>query len=272
MPDPLFQTLFDETNTLRWQPVEVVRDRARQRTNRVRLVAVAVAVIVVSVVSGGMATAFMRHDARPAPRPGDSASGSVNASATPPARPSDSPSPKPSETSPPAPAIIDAMFLQPDDVGSGYSVVVSEHSGDWTFEFSMSVLQCPSSEAVPSPLTRRYRGLSRGTPPPEDGLSQYVARYQGGAAEAYLNQVRARVAACHPQGSMSVRIGAQRFAGDDALLIEVDFGGGFTTKNVLVRQGGLVTEFFTKPERDSQAVQDLGRKAALRLCEGTPAC
>jgi len=108
---------------------------------------------------------------------------------------------------------------------------------------------------------RRDRTLSRGTPEAEDLLAQYVARYRPGDAARYLDQVRARVSSCRPGGGRSVRIVAQRFAGQDALLVQADYGDGFTAKHVLVRQGDLLTEFFTKPERSSAAAQELGRRA-----------
>jgi hypothetical protein len=99
-----------------------------------------------------------------------------------------------------------------------------------------------------------------------------VARYRPGDAARYLDQVRTRVNACKPGSGQSISIGAQRFAGQDALLIEVNYGEGFTTKHILVRQGDLLTEFFTKPELSRAAAQELGRKAAHRLCGGTPVC
>jgi hypothetical protein len=90
--------------------------------------------------------------------------------------------------------------------------------------------------------------LRRGAPESEDFVSQYVARYRPGDAARYLDQVRARVSACEPGDGMSLRIGAKGFAGQDALLIEVNYGEGYTT------------------------AQELGRRAALRLCAGTPVC
>jgi hypothetical protein len=172
-----------------------------------------------------------------------------------------------------ATTIGNALFLQPSDVGPGYRVDSGqEASDDWTFEFSASALGCQASGVAQSPNTRRVRTLSRGTPQAEDALTQSVARYRSGDAARYLDRVRARVDACTPATGQSMKIGAQHFAGQDALLIEVNYGGGVTTKHVLVRQGDLLTEFFTKPERSSAAAQELGRKAAHRLCGATPAC
>jgi hypothetical protein len=273
MPDPLFQTLFDETETMTWAPTEVVRDRAHRRVRRTRVAAVAAALVAVGVVSGGVAVAQRGQSA--GPQPGTSRQATEPPLSSPPA-PSSSAAPPPSTASTPpstpeGTAIVDALFLPPGDVGPGYRVVNGrEGSGDWTFEFTSSVLGCQPSSI--SPVTRQDRLLSRGTPQAEDNLSQYVARYRPGDAARYLDQARARVNACQPGGGRTVKIGAQRFAGQDALLIEVDYGDGFTTKHLMVRQGDLLTEFATKPALDSAAAQELARKAATRLCAATPVC
>jgi hypothetical protein len=280
MPDPLFQTLFNDTEAMTWAPTDVVRDRARRRVRRTQVTVAGTAVVAVGVISGGAAVAYVDRGLGPQPSTSRSAAATTPYSppAPPPAPPSDPASPgSTAPTTPSAPdaaAIVGALFLQPGDVGSGYRVVSGgESSGDWTFEFSTSMLGCqPPDTTRPDSIRRRDRTLSRGTPQAEDLVTQYVARYRPGNAGRYLAQVRARVNACTPGNGKSIRIGAQRFAGQDALLIEVNYGGGFTTKHVLVRQGDLLTEFFTKPERSSRAAQELGRKAALRLCAGTPVC
>jgi len=84
--------------------------------------------------------------------------------------------------------------------------------------------------------------------------------------------VRARVEACEAGGGREISIAARDFAGQEALLVAVDYGGGFTTHHVLARQGDLVAEFFVKPGLDRPALQGLGRTAAARLCAGTAAC
>ena len=271
MPDPLFQTLFNETDTMTWAPTDVVRDQAHRQARRRRVTAVAAAVVAVGVIAGGAAMAKLDHAVDPQPIP---------------SQPAAEPTPSPSDPVPPssavptsptgseATAITGALFLQPGDVGPGYRQMSGGQGwGDWTFEFSASMLRCqPPDSTGPHPMTRRDQTLSRGTPQAEDSLAQYVARYRPGAAARYLDQVRARVNTCESGSGKSIKIGAQRFAGQDALLIEVNYGNGFTTKHVLVRQGDLLTEFFTKPERSSAAAQELGRKAALRLCRGTPVC
>lgn len=277
MPDPLFQNLFNVADTVKWAPTAVVRDQARRRTRRVRVTAVAAAVVVVGVISGGVAMAQLVRAVDPQPGASRPAAQSTPSSPPPPSPSNPVPPPSAVSTSPTGSegtTITDALFLQPGDVGPGYRQVFGgQGSGDWTFEFSTSVLRCqPPASTGPQPITRRDQTLSRGTPQAEDSLTQYVARYRPGDAARYLDQIRTRVSACEPGSGKSIKVGAQRFAGQDALLIEVNYGAGFTTKHVLVRQGDLLTEVFTKPEPSSAAAQELGRKAALRLCGGTPVC
>lgn len=276
MPDPLFQTLFEETEAVTWAPIAEVRDRARRRVLRTRMTAVTAAVVAVGVVFGGVAAARLYQND---PQPGISppvAWPTPTPVPPPTALPSSAPSASPVPTPPPTSdgtAIVDALFLRPGDVGPGYRLVVdTDGSGDWVFGFTAAVLGCPQPDPALQPIARRERTLSRGTPEAEDRLAQSVARYRPGDAARYLDQVRARVAACRPGSGRSIEVVAQRFAGQDALLVQVDYGDGFTTKHVLVRQGDLLTEFWTKPERRGAAAQELGRKAALRLCAGTSAC
>src|SRR5262245_53601110 len=236
MPDPLFQSLFNETETMTWAPADVVRDRARRRVRRTQVMTVAAAVVAVGVISGGVAVAQL--DQAAGPQPGTSQTAADPTSSGPSPAPSEPASPRSDvSTSPPASeptAIVDALFLRPGDVGPDYRVVSGrEGSGDWTFEFATSVLGCEVSDVTQWTNTRRDRTLSRGTPEAEDLLAQYVARYRSGDAARYLEQVRARVDACKPDNGRSIRIGAQRFAGQDALLIEVNYGGGVTTALVL---------------------------------------
>jgi hypothetical protein len=280
MPDPLFQTLFNETDTMTWAPVDVLRERAHRRARRTQGIAVAAVVVAVGAISGGVAVAPRDQGADPQLGRSQPATGPTPSSpTTSESAPSPSVSVPPTSAAPrsPSPAtamtIGNALFLQPSDVGPGYRVVSGqEASGDWIFEFSASALGCQASGLAQSPNTTRVRTLSRGTPQAEDALTQYVARYRSGDAAQYLDRVRAQVNACTPATGQSIKIGAQHFAGQDALLIEVNYGDGVTTKHVVIRQGDLLTEFFTKPERSSAAAKELGRKAAHRLCGATPTC
>src|SRR5262245_65427834 len=52
MPDPLFQSLFNETETMTWAPADVVRDRARRRVRRTQVMTVAAAVVAVGLMPG----------------------------------------------------------------------------------------------------------------------------------------------------------------------------------------------------------------------------
>lgn len=84
--------------------------------------------------------------------------------------------------------------------------------------------------------------------------------------------MRARVEGCAPGGGREISIAARDFAGQEALLVAVDYSGGFRTYHVLVRQGDLLAEFFVKPNLGRAALQGLGRTAAARLCPGTDVC
>ncbi|MEV6598380.1 hypothetical protein AB0M36_16095 [Actinoplanes sp. NPDC051346] len=57
---------------------------------------------------------------------------------------------------------------------------------------------------------------------------------------------------------------AEGFAGDDALLVEIDFGDS-VSKTVLVRKGDVGTEVYRKPVACDSAIRALGVKAASRL-------
>ncbi|MEJ3743353.1 hypothetical protein WEI85_08710 [Actinomycetes bacterium KLBMP 9797] len=259
MPDPMFRTLFDDTETTPWAPVGEVRERARRRVRRARTTAVAAAVASVVAISGGVAVA--QRDDQPGPGPLVTPGSPTHPTPPPPTSPPVTP-----PTSPATTAITDGMFLRPEDVGAGYRASTGKkNAGDWTFEYSASTLGCPEPDVALSPLASQQRTLSRGTPQDEDSLTQYVARYPAGGAAGYLQRVRARVDACEPAGGQSIRIAQQRFAGQDALLITVDYGEGFTTTHVLVREGDLLTEFFAKPERGNAAMRALGEKAAQHL-------
>jgi hypothetical protein len=277
MPEPLFQPLFDETETMTWAPTDVVRDRARRRTRRAR----GAAVVALGVISGGVAVARLddragpqrgiaQSSADPSPSPTGPSPSSSPAGPSPSARPAESASPSVAEPT----ALVDALFVQPGDVGTGYRATPRRgrpgrlglrllHVDDGLPEPGLEpVARC---EAASGDVPGAVRVSGGGEPGAVRGP------LPGGDAARYLDHVRAQVAACKPDNGRTIRIGAQRFAGQDSLL-EVDYGDDQTSKLVLVRQGDLVTEFFAKPERAGAATQELGRRAAYRLCGGTPVC
>jgi hypothetical protein len=268
MPDQAFRSLFTETENVRWDPVNQVQSRARRRTAG-QAVVVAGAVVV-ALVSGGIAVAQVRPEpvtppvatSSPATPPTRLASPSPSAQS-----PSRSPS-TPSRTStkpspPPVTDITAAMMLRPQDVGSGYTANTAEN-GDWTFEFNASVLDCPRGTR-PEPVDEHWRALRKGRPQDENLVAQHLARYSAGAAARYLDRIRERVSACSPSDERSVRIAAEGFAGDDAVLVVFDHGGGSLAKIVLVREGDLLTEIYSKPVRSDSACRELGRNAAARF-------
>jgi hypothetical protein len=275
MPDPLFQTLFDETASTTWAPTGEVREQARRRVRRRQFATVAAAVVVAAVI-GASAYAVTRPSGTD-PQPGTSTSATPSptpATGLGTSTPSASAPSSPATSTPADPiALVNELFLQPSDVGSGYRVVSSEGgSGDWTFEFSAAAIRCQKSVSYPNQQARRDWLLIRGAPTDDDGVTQYVARYRPGDAARYFNLVRSVVAGCSPAAGMSMTIVAQRFAGQDALLVEVNYGAGNTARHILVRQGDLVTQIYAKKDRSQAESQNLGKKAATRLCGGTPVC
>jgi hypothetical protein len=284
MPDPTFQRLFDDTELLPWAPVQDVRERARRRTVRTRVASTAAVVTAFALLASGIALAGDRGPDRPPPvgrEPSASASASAPAPSTSPpassppsgASPADGPGSGSKGDDPGLTTITDATFLQPSDVGSGYSVGdSSDGSGDWTVEFSLSVLRCGGGQAALGPSdARRDRLLVRGNPGEEVGVSQYVDRLGNGDAARYVNQIRTMVNTCEAPDGQSIRVVADDVAGQDSLVIAVDYGGGSTATHVLVRQGDLVTQLAMQ-ERTQAQVVELARKAAQRLCAGTPVC
>jgi hypothetical protein len=187
--------------------------------------------------------------------------------------PSASAPPSPTSSPPPATGpITDQQFLQPEDLGAGYRVAPGGGSGDWTAEFSASLLECPPGGATPSPVDKHQRGLVRGSPEAGDTVIQYVARYRSGDAARYLDELATRVGSCRPAPGRSISVARHGFAGDQALLVAAYFGGGSAVTHVLVRQGDLLTEFVVKVGRARPILQRLGRTAAERLCDGGRAC
>lgn len=273
MPDQLFQKLLDETADTRWQTFDDLRGRAlRRRRTRVALVATA-AVVTIAAATGGVAAT--RPDGAPPPGPGSSPSVQPPSTDPTPSNPPTTPPPTratPSRTGGDAAPIGD-LFLRPADVGPGYRTNSGGISGgDWTFEFSASALRCAETGPPVRAAESTDRFLSRGAPEAGDRLGERISRYGEGDAARAMARVRERVAACAPAGGQSITVTDRDFAGQEALLVAVDHGGGYRTNHVLVRQGDLVAELFVKPAWDRAALRGLGRVAAARLCGGTPAC
>jgi hypothetical protein len=274
MPNQRFQTLFDATAELRWERTDAVQERARRRRQRRRAMAVVAAVVTLGLATGGLAAVRLDRAIEPPQR---RTSGSVaDPSPYGPSSSTPASTQPPKESMSPAPegmAIGDPLFLQPEDVGRGYRTVeYTENPGDWTFESSSAALGCPPSQPHLPPLTRLDRLMIEGASDAGDGVRQYIAVYRPGDAAHYLDQIRSRVRACRPGAGRSIRIGAQRFAGADALLIEVNGGGGNIARHVLVRRGDVAAEFLITPTRSRAATLELGRTAARRLCAGAPVC
>jgi hypothetical protein len=270
MPDPLFETLFDDTDTIRWAPTDAVRARARQRNRRSRVTAAIAAVVAVGAIAGGVALAQRGQQTNPIPGATATATPTASATPTPSTPPSTPPTTPPSSPSTvePTTTITQTMFLQPEDVGTGYRASFEETgSGDWVLGFSLAMLNC--RDDTTGYVTRRDGALRRSA---DDHIAQYVARYQAGDGARYFDTVRTTVAACKPASGKSIKIVAEGFAGQESLMIDVDYGEGNLGRHVIVRQGDVVTTFAVWPNPSRSASQQLARKAAARLCTGTPAC
>jgi len=80
MPDPLFDSMITDTESVKWASTAHLRDRARQRTRRTRIATVVPVFAAVAGVVGGVALAGTNRGA-PSPMPGGS-TGRPSASAT----------------------------------------------------------------------------------------------------------------------------------------------------------------------------------------------
>ncbi|GIH15271.1 hypothetical protein [Rugosimonospora africana] len=169
------------------------------------------------------------------------------------------------------------MFLQPTDVDRGNvrleRPVVDGGESAFADEAGLACRNTPPRRSTLVPMERGLRYLTAA----EDLVvtDQWVARYRPADAAQYLNQVRTAVADCSPYPNASVTTVA-RFAGQDSLLVRIEIrAGGPAIQSdpvdyVFVRQGDLVTEFEWAGTND--AAEQVGRRAAARLCAGTPTC
>jgi hypothetical protein len=265
MPDPLFDSMIAAAESLRWAPADELRDRARRRTRRTRIAATVAAFTAVAVVVGGVAMAGADR-AAPPPVPGGSSSPPA-APSTPsssPQRSTAAPSQGPTGTaSQGPPSVTSARFLQPADLGSGWtSTRIDNGDGDWIIEAAFSYARCVK-EGWASGLTdnRQTRQLQNGS----DAYTQWVGLFPRNKAAAYLDAIRTQVRDCDPtRPDIKVDLAAERFAGDDALLVDFNIEG-VSSRYVVVRRGEMVALIWTKGPLPDAAAKDLGRKAAARL-------
>ncbi|MET7427025.1 hypothetical protein [Dactylosporangium sp. NPDC005555] len=270
MPDPLFDSMIADAGSVRWAPADELRDRARRRTRRTRIATAAAAFTAVAVVVGGVAVAGADR-AAPPPVPGGSSSPPAASSTPPPDSPSPTEAPSQGPTGAPsqgstgaAPASVTAArFLQPSDLGSGWaSTRVDNGDGDWIIEATFSAVQC-AGNGWASGLTdnRQTRDLRKGS----DSYRQWVGLFPRNTAAAYLDGIRAHVRDCDPARlDTKVDLAAERFAGDDALLVDFNIEG-LSSRYLIVRHGEMVALIWTKGPLPDAAAKDLGRKAAARL-------
>lgn len=271
MPDPLFARLSEETEKLTWPAVTEVQRRGRQRARRQSAVLACALAVVMGL--GGVAFADYRNAAPgpstalrtteptwdPGSSPVPSASPQISSGAT--------TSPTVKQPSAASPAVAAGAMLQDADLPARFKLRGSDIGGDWSFAFS-------SSSCQDGRLYQLKKLASRGQAfdgDVDESLLQRTERYASADAARYLDLVRARVESC-PSSPWKLTVVDQGFAGQESLLIQVDYGGGATALHIFVRQGDLVTEFWQKRLTDRTEARRLADRAARRLCAGTDAC
>ncbi|WP_143162959.1 hypothetical protein [Couchioplanes caeruleus] len=253
-----------------------VRARARRRTVG-QTVAVA-GIAVVSMVAGGVAVAQVRQG--PVTTPAATSSPSASRPSVPSLPPSTSPTtpadssskpaaPPPATTKsspPPITEITSAMMLQPQDVGSGFTVLPpSDYHGDWIFEAGANSQGCSVDGFRPKMVSQRWRSLRNDDEQDSMYVEQRTVLYLKGHAAKYLQDIRRRIPDCPQDRSSPMEITAEGFAGDDALMVASDNGDGSISKRVLVRKGDVLTDIWRKKAPSDSAMRELARKAAARL-------
>ncbi|HZN17119.1 MAG TPA: hypothetical protein VFB84_02860 [Micromonosporaceae bacterium] len=146
--------------------------------------------------------------------------------------------------------------------------------GDWSVGFTLSL--CPAARATgrvsPVPMGFRDQKLVRTADNAE--VLQSVAAYAAGDAERELAHLRAAVVACalidHADGVITMTIRAERFAGDDSLLVETR-SGSYRSLNALVRESNLTSETVVLPADEANA-RLVAQRAAARMCAATGTC
>lgn len=253
-------------------PAAEVRRPGLRRTTRQRLAlalgafgVVVLLVAVAMVLTGRPAAAPLN----PSPSPSVPVPPATTAAGT--AGPSSTTGPPASPTA--GTLVPAAVMLRPVDVGTGTWREV-ELMGDWSVGFTLSV--CPAARVTgwvsPAPMGFREQKLVRTAD--NAAVLQSVRAYAAGDAERELAHLRAAVAACalidHAGGVTTMTIRAERFAGDDSLLVETR-SGDRRSLNVLVREGNLTSEIVVLPADEANA-RLVAQRAAARMCAASGTC
>ncbi|WP_027661547.1 hypothetical protein [Salinispora fenicalii] len=281
MPDPLFTELYDDTETLNWDPADQVLARARRRTRHTRLVLGLASAVTVAVVATGAVALAEGPDPVPPSLPAtNSPSPSPTGIPTPTVSPTPSSSPTtvpPSESpettdqptlSPPSSDVPAAAMLRTADLPTGFRAAGDDLGGDWSFRAGSSYACEEVGQSWPGEKAFRGAAFSKGT---ESTVIERVERHSEEAAKTTMGNVRREVAGCIPLNpdSKGMEVFASGLAGDESLL--VGRAGDLSFRWLFVRQGELVAQVWLKGV-DPAEDQRIAERAAARLCAGTDAC
>ncbi|MCN0177778.1 hypothetical protein [Salinispora arenicola] len=282
MPDPLFAELFGDTENLNWDPAEQVRERARQRMRRTRIVAgLASAVAVAVVATSAVAVAGNSDSAPPLPPATNGPSPSPTVIPTPTMPPTPTPSPttappsQPPENAdrptlgPPSPDIPAAAMLRVADLPAGFRAAGDDLDGDWSFHAGTHYACKEDGQSWPGEEAFRGAVFRKGS---EGTVIERVGRHSEEDAKSTMGNVRREVVGCEPlnQDSGGMEVFDSRLAGDESLLVGM-VGQRSANRWLFVRQGGLVAQVWLKGV-DPAEDQRIAERTAARLCAGTDAC
>jgi hypothetical protein len=177
---------------------------------------------------------------------------------------------QPPEETPSEPIVVPAeAMLRESDLPPGYRSRPASKNGDWTLAATAS--RCVDRR--PAGTTPDYRAASeiaflRGRDEP---LLQTVFRMATpDDARRWLDGLPDRLGGdC---GRMRFAVVDSGFAGERSVIIRVTAAEGEPNLYLFLQRGVLLTEIWEKHQTDVDAMRELGRKAADRLCAGTPAC
>lgn len=283
MPDPLFAELYDDTETLTWDPADQVRARARRRTRQTRLATGLASMVAIAVVATGAVALAGGPDPVPPSLPAtNSPSPSPSGIPTPTAPPTPSSSPTtvpPSESpettdpptvSPPAPDVPAAAMLRTEDLPTGFRAAGDDLDGDWSFHAGTSYTCEEDGQSWPGERAFRGTVFYNGT---ESSVIQRVERHSEEAAKSTMGNVRREVDGCkplNPDDSEGMEVFASGLAGDESLVVG-RIGEKAAWRWLFVRQGELVAQVWFKGV-DPAEDQRIAERVAARLCAGTDAC
>lgn len=265
----LFEQLRGSQTPTPFASPDDVRRRGRQRSHRQALAAGS-AVLAVAGLGTGWAIGVA---GQPSPEP-PARSASSPASATPPtpAPSTAAPSTSAPSTSAPLtvapPAVSAERLLRPDDFPAKAGVTASELEGqgrEWPWLTVVS--GCPEYQADDYPtIAERHDGRGLAFTAGEWHAWQIVESYPDAAAN--LADVRKAIATCpafqYPGGvRIEQTVAAERFAGDDALLVRIGRDAR-TDYMVVVRVGPLVATLMY-PDGPQADAQDMATTMEARL-------